>query len=116
MVSRCLEVSIWISMLLLSSSRRFLLISICWRKASRSCSLSWSLSARLCWLEWAWTSAGTERGGDRAGETAARPRGATPRGQELTLDVADVGPLRGELAAGLICDLLLETLDLAAQV
>lgn len=60
MVSRCLEVSIWISMLLFSSSIRLLLISICWRKASRSCSLNWSISARLWWLEWAWTSAGEE--------------------------------------------------------
>lgn len=40
MVSRCLDVSIWISMLLFSSSIRLLLIAICWRKASRSCSLS----------------------------------------------------------------------------
>lgn len=40
MVRRCLDVSIWISMLLFSSSIRLLLISICWRNASRSCSLS----------------------------------------------------------------------------
>lgn len=73
MVSRCLEVSICISMLLLSSSIRLFLISICWRKASRSFSLSWSISARLCWLEWAWTSAtGWDTRGERRGEENGR--------------------------------------------
>lgn len=37
-------------------------------------------------------------------------------GQVFTLDMADVSPVRVELATRLICDLLLEPLDLAAQV
>lgn len=56
-VSRCLDVSIWISMLLLSSSIRRFLMSICCLNASISFSRSWSISARLCWEEWACTSA-----------------------------------------------------------
>jgi len=34
----------------------------------------------------------------------------------FTLDMADVGPVGAELPARLVCDLLLEPLDLAAQV
>lgn len=37
-------------------------------------------------------------------------------GGQLTLDVADVRPLRVELAAGLVSHFLLQPLDLAAQV
>lgn len=124
MVNRCLDVSIWTSMLPFSNSIRFLLISICWRKASRSCSLSWSISARLWWLEWAWTSAtrDEERGSKepvlfkRAAYNKKNDKTIWLRGRGFTLDMADVSPVRVKLAACLICDLRLEPLDLAAQV
>lgn len=118
-VKRLLEVAIWISMLLFSSSIRLFLICICWRKASRSCSLNRSISSRLCWLEWAWTSATREGMEIRLKELKKQvffKYYSQLWVRDLTLNIADVSSVRIELSTRLFGNLLFQPLDLAAQV
>lgn len=117
MVRRWLDVAIWISMLLFSSSIRLFLIAICWRKASRSCSLNRSISSRLCWLEWAWTSATSGRLDSKSHTGILHIlKWEQQRMHDFTLNMANVSTVRIDLATRLFGDLLFEPLNLTAQV